>query len=223
MVCLGHGFARPDEGIIYRPHEISLDSGQAEPIHPDALFEGLRTLFEQFHNELVEIGVPPDFNSLLVLRDGELLGAGDEWNELDAFIRLKAEAMDHGWISSTAIWTGVEIMKNAEGWRVSEGRQPLQNPTVGRCYFPFVDTNQALLSTTGQPYLTQGTAAPLKVRFLDIAGSAQRAHVMRDIVWEADMCFTKLDMAEKLPWSLQVANVGALQLARSYCISGITV
>jgi hypothetical protein len=47
--------------------------------------------------------------------------------------------------------------------------------------------------------------------------------VLRDLVWQADMCFTKVDMGMSLPWVLQVADQGALQLSRSYQITGITV
>jgi hypothetical protein len=36
------------------------------------------------------------------------------------------------------------------------------------------------------------------------------------------MCFTKPDSGMSLPWVLHVADTGALQLARSYRISGIT-
>lgn len=222
MACLGYGFARPQDGIIYKPFEIPLDSGQAEPIHPDALFEGLLNALADFHEELVGLGITPDFNSLLVLRDGELLGAGDEWNEIDALHRLHEEAHSRKWVSDNALWTAVGIMKHSEGWRVVEpGREPT-NPTVGRCYFPFRDPDLALVSTTGRPYLTQGTASPLKTRVLDIAGKANRANVLRDVIWEADMCFTKPDMGEKLPWVLHVADAGALQFARSYQMTGIT-
>jgi hypothetical protein len=37
------------------------------------------------------------------------------------------------------------------------------------------------------------------------------------------MCFTKPDMGMSLPWVLNVADKGALQLAKSYKISGITI
>jgi hypothetical protein len=64
---------------------------------------------------------------------------------------------------------------------------------------------------------------PLKFRIQDIAGIAKRENVARDLVWEADMCFTKLDMGQSLPWTLHIADSGALQLSRSYRISGIPV
>jgi len=47
--------------------------------------------------------------------------------------------------------------------------------------------------------------------------------VVRDLVWEADMCFTKPDIGMSLPWVLHVSDVGALQSARSYRITGITL
>ena len=43
------------------------------------------------------------------------------------------------------------------------------------------------------------------------------------MVWEADMCFTKPDIGMSLPWVLHVSDAGALQLARSYQITGITL
>lgn len=80
----------------------------------------------------------------------------------------------------------------------------------------------ALVCTTGAPYLSQGTASPLKICAIDIYGQASLEDVVHDLLWEADMCLTKLDMGMSLPWVLHVADTGALQLARSYRISGIT-
>ena len=57
---------------------------------------------------------------------------------------------------------------------------------------------------------------------IDIYGSSARERVLRDLIWQADMCFTKPDTGMRLPWVLHVADAGALQLARSYRISGIT-
>jgi len=45
---------------------------------------------------------------------------------------------------------------------------------------------------------------------------------VQDLVWEADMCFTKPDIGMSLPWVLHVADSGALQLSRSYKITGVT-
>ena len=94
---------------------------------------------------------------------------------------------------------------------------------VGYAVFAFEDKNVALVATTGSPYLTQGTALPLMVTVSDVVGNADRRHVVQDVVWQADMCFTKPDMGMSLPWVLNVADKGALQLSKSYKISGITV
>jgi hypothetical protein len=32
-----------------------------------------------------------------------------------------------------------------------------------------------------------------------------------DLIWEADMCFSKPDIGMSLPWILHVADTGALQ------------
>jgi hypothetical protein len=96
------------------------------------------------------------------------------------------------------------------------------NPLVGKCVFAFDDDQVALVTTTGAPYLTQGTAKPLKVRIVEVYGRTDREHVLRDLVWQCDMCFTKPDMGMRLPWVLHIAGAGALQLSRSYIITGIT-
>ena len=80
----------------------------------------------------------------------------------------------------------------------------------------------ALVCTTGAQYLTQGTSNPLMLRITDVQGRAVRDDVVRDIVWAADMCFTKPDVGMRLPWPLHVAGTGALQLSRSYKFVGIT-
>jgi hypothetical protein len=66
------------------------------------------------------------------------------------------------------------------------------------------------------------TLITLKVCAIDIYGHASLEDVVHDLLWEADMCFTKLDIGMSLPWVLHVADTGALQFARSYWISGIT-
>ena len=60
-------------------------------------------------------------------------------------------------------------------------------------------------------YLTQGTAGPLKVAIVEVHGAARRDDVLRDLIWSADLCFTKVDMGLRLPWVLHVADAGALQ------------
>jgi hypothetical protein len=58
---------------------------------------------------------------------------------------------------------------------------------------------------------------------LELGHNKAVAVVIQDVVWQADMCFTKPDMGMSLPWVLNVADKGALQLSKSYRICGITV
>ena len=223
MACLGYGFQRPHEGLLFRPEEIPISVQKAEPIPKDSLFHGLLNLFEYVHAELASAGLPADFKRALFFRDGRLLGDGDEWNEKDALLQLHAELLNRQWIADDSAWTVVEILKNAEDWRLLRSQEKSTNPIVGQCVFPFVEENEGLVCTTGSPYLSQGTACPLKIRILDIHGPAKRQEVVQDLVWESDMCFTKIDTAMRLPWVLHVADTGALQKSRSYRITGITV
>ena len=224
MACLGYGFTTPKSGLFFLPEEIPVEVQKKEPIPTNSLYVGLLALFVRVHSELMSIGCSPDFNSVLFYRDGQLLGDGDEWNERDALVRLHSELLSRGWISEDSAWTAVEVLKSAENWRFlrSAGIRTL-NPIVGQVCFPFADPMTAIVATTGVPYLTQGTAQPLIARITDIRGQATVDRVLRDLVWQADMCFTKVDMGMSLPWVLQVADQGALQLSRSYQITGITV
>lgn len=223
MACLGYGFSSPKDGLLFRPEVIPIDVQKAEPIPTECLTRGLLQLIEQVHSELVALGVKPDLERLLVFRDGELQGDGDEWNEIDAFRGVFDQLRQRGWVSGEAVWTAVEVMKNAEEWRIMSGSDGVSNPLVGQCLFPFDDQSTGLVCTTGVPYLPQGTACPLKIKVIDIAGKAERREVVRDLVWEADMCFTKPDIGMSLPWVLHVSDVGALQSARSYRLTGITL
>jgi hypothetical protein len=60
------------------------------------------------------------------------------------------------------------------------------------------------------------------IRIIDIHGRSSRDKVVRDLIWQADLCFTKPDMGMHLPWVLNVADTAALQMSRSYQITGIT-
>ncbi|HWE36676.1 MAG TPA: hypothetical protein VG406_08920 [Isosphaeraceae bacterium] len=113
-------------------------------------------------------------------------------------------------------------MKQAEDWRLMRLTNEITNPLVGYCLMPFDDEDTALVCTTGAPYLTQGTAGPLKVAIVEVHGASRRDDVLRDLIWSADLCFTKVDMSLRLPWVLHVADAGALQSARSYKITGVT-
>ena len=223
MACLGYGFRRPTEGLLFLPEEIQIETQQKEPIPTQSLLRGLIGLFETTHAELVASGVQPDFSSVLFHRDGQLLGCGDVWNERDALIQLHDHTRQRGWIGPDAVWTVVEISKTAENWRLLRSMPGgVRNPVVGHAVFPFDDQNTALVAATGDPYLTQGTAQPLLVTISDIAGTAAPKIVVRDLVGQADLCFTKPDIGMALPWVLNVADTGALQLSKAYRISGIT-
>ena len=220
--CLGYGFQRPQEGLIFRPDEIPINVQKAEPIPTQSLYGGLFRQFEVLRAELMAAGKEPDFERVLFYRDGPLHGEGDAWNEKDALIQLHAELLGRGWISKHSIWTAIEIKKYAEGWRLFRGEGRANNPIAGKYVFAFDDGDVALVCTTGSQSLTQGTACPLMVRIIDIHGNSNRKAVIRDVVWQADMCLTKPDVGMRLPWVLHVADVGALQRSRSYAITGIT-
>ena len=222
MACIGYGFRRPLDLLLFRPEEIPIDVQKKEPIPTDCLYRGLLTLFEAVWAELTACGVTPDFDTVLFYRDGLLLGDGDKWNEKHALQRLYAEFLRRKLVSEHGVWSALEVMKGAEGWRLLRNNGGATNPLVGKCLFPFEDERTALVCTTGAPYLTQGTARPLKVHIVDISGQANRDHVLSDLVWESDMCFSKPDMGMSLPWVLHVADTGALQRSRSYRITGIT-
>lgn len=222
MACLGYGFSRPQDGIIFLPGEIPISGVKKEPIPTDQLYAGLIALFERVHSELENLGMAPDLSTAIFYKDGQLLGDGAAWNERDALDRLHREFLRRGWITEDSTWTAVEVMKRGHGWRLLGGSRAGANPIVGQCTFPFDDPATALVATTGDPYLTQGTAQPLLIRIHNIHGHFNRLSVVRDLIWQADLCFTKVDMGMSLPWVLNVADEGALQLARAYHITGIT-
>jgi hypothetical protein len=222
MACLGYGFSRPLDGLLFLPEEIPIDVQKAEPIPTDCLFSGLLRLFELVQSEIASEGLEPDYEKVVFYLDGKLLGAGDEWNKLHALRRLHEVLVNRQWVTRESVWTVAEVLKPAEGWRVFRNAGGIQNPVVGGCTFPYEDEQAALVCTTGAPYLTQGTAQPLMVRVIDVFGRSKRDEVLRDLFWQCDMCFTKPDIGLSLPWVLHVADKGALQLSRSYRISGIT-
>jgi len=226
MACLGYGFQNPEEGLVFRPEEIPIDLNKAEPIPTNYLYSGLLSIFDIVYNEITSLGIAPNLDQVLFFRDGRFLGAGDDWNEIQALVQLHDELRRRGWVSDDSIWTAVEIQKRAEGWRLLRAEFPdgeIRNPVVGHCVLPFIGENEGLVFTSGQPYLKQGTANPIKFRILPIFGQYNLEGVIRDLVWGADMSFTKIDMSGSLPWVLKVADSGALELSRSHCISGITV
>lgn len=224
MACIGYGFSDPSQGLLFLPKEIQIDTQKAEPIPTSLLYQGLYALFDELKNRLGEGGVVADFSRVLFFRDGQFRGQGEVWNEFEALEQLHQELMKNNVIKGDSLWTAIEVSKRAENWRVinQQGTQ-IDNPLVGNCIFPFSEEKRAIVCTTGRPYLTQGTSAPLVVNILDIYGKSNKEDVLRDLIWEADMCFTKLDMGMSLPWILHVADTGALQQSKAYKITGITV
>ena len=227
MVCAGYGFAQPSEGLTFLPKEVNIQTQKAEPIPDRYFYGGLLSLLDELYQNLVDTGIEkPDFNSVLFFRDGELGGQGDHWNEKETLDKLHKELRRRGWIDGNALWTALEISKRAALWRVlrRSHNNTIENPTIGRCIFPFPDKDAAIICTTGEPYLPrQGTASPLLVHVHNIYGIANPEKALRDLFWETDMCFSKLDTGTKLPWVLHVANEGALQLSKAYQITGITI
>lgn len=221
VACVGYGFSTSTAELVFRLDEIPIPVSKKEPIPTRALRAGLLEIFERIAETLEDAGGQFDLSRVLVHRDGRLLGRVDAWNETDAFRELYRDAEGRGWIRSEPQWAALEIMKGAEGLRVFEMIPQPANPLVGRCTFPFAERNLALVSTTGRPYLPQGTAAPLKVRMVDIVGETVFQDALRDLVWQCDLGFTKPDMGFSLPWVLHVADAGALQLSRSYKVTGI--
>jgi hypothetical protein len=221
MACLGYGFSDPAADLLFRLGEIPIRGQKKEPIPPTDLLKGLLELFEQVASVLTDAGVQPDFTRVLFYRDGPLLGHGDAWNEREALEQLYGKMTQQGWVRGEPLWTALEVLKDAEGLRVFELDPEICNPTVGRCTFPFADPRSALVNSTGRPYLSQGTAAPMKVRMIDVAGTASFADALQDFVWQCDLGFTKPDMGFSLPWVLHVADTGALQVSRSYRVTGI--
>ena len=221
-VCVGYGLS--DSRPAFLPEKLESSAPQADPIHPDTLATGLLDIFRRIARPFTDRGLSPNFERLLFFRDGDLKGQGDAWHESDAFETLFRELREENLVSDEAVWVAVEISKRAtlfKQFSQMDGR--LLNPTIGQVTFPYDDEHLALVSTTGEPYLSQGTAAPLLVKMRPVVGNFDKVDVLRDLIWEADMCFTKLDTGMSLPFVLHVADKGALQMSRLYTYTGITV
>ncbi len=221
-VCVGYGLA--DGRPVFLPEKLEFSAPQADPIHPDVLAAGLLGVFRRIAKPFTDRGYAPNFERLLFFRDGDLKGQGEAWHESEAFELLFKELRAEGLVSDEAIWVAVEVSKRAtllKQFSQTDGR--LTNPIIGQVTFPYDDEYVALVSTTGEPYLGQGTASPLLVRMQSVKGRFDRLDVLRDLIWEADMCFTKLDTGMSLPFVLHVADKGALQTSRLYNYTGITV
>lgn len=211
MACVAHGLAAPAAQPIYLPLPIRVDSPQVEPIPDGALCESLDADLRR-----VRQGVPnPDFERVLFIRDGDLNGQGLVWQEIDGLRALHERWTSDGLISRESVWAVAEVSKRAEHWRqLRQQGDAVLNPVVGTVTFPFENQNQALLSTTGVPYLTQGTADPLFVTVTLLAGHVEPVAVMRDLIWGADLSFSKTSLGTSLPWVLHVADRAALAVSK---------
>jgi hypothetical protein len=222
VACLGYGFGAADQGLTFFTQQIHVEKGKAEPIPTDSLLTGLLQLFEHVYAEAKNVGVALDFDSVLCIRDGAMLGAGDEWNEREALTKLRERLVSDGLATSAARWAVAEIHKRAEEWRLfDKAVDAIRNPLVGRCIYDFQRPNEGLLTTTGRPYLFQGTAQVLKVVTSSISGNCTFQEIIQDVSWEADMGFTRPDMGRGLPWVLHGADCGALHASKGYRLIGL--
>ena len=222
VVSLCHGLADPDGEVVFRVQRIPVDVKQPEPIPSQSLTAGLRSIFDFVRKELEASGLPIGFEDVLFFRDGAILGRADQWNEMEGLTRLLQGLKDDSIVSGTGKWAVVEAHKRGVLWRVEAVRDgEHENPIVGQCVVGLEEADRALVSTTGQPYLTQGTADPTVVRLRVLCGEVDFSSALQDYLWEADLGFTKMDMGHALPWILRLADSGALNLSRSYKSDGI--
>jgi hypothetical protein len=222
VACMGYGFGNPKQELTFFTQQIHVEKGKAEPIPTDSLFSGLLQLFEHAHTEANATGLELDYESVLFIRDGAMLGAGDYWNEHDALNRLRTKLISGELASDASRWGVAEIHKRAEEWRLfDKADNAVKNPLVGRCIYDFQRPNEGLLTTTGRPYLSHGTAQVLKVATSSIAGECTFQEIIQDVAWEADMGFTRPDMGRGLPWVLHGADSGALHASRGYKLIGL--
>jgi len=223
VVSVCHGLTDPNGEIVFRVQRVRVDVEQPEPIPSASLARGIRELFDYIRSELDRAGLSANFEDVLFFRDGAMLGRKDKWNEKDGLVQLSSSLQTDNLIDRSGVWAVAESHKRGELWRVEGIRDSRhENPVVGQCVIGFERPDDALVCTTGQPYLTQGTAKPTIVRVHSVHGDIDIDSVLADYVWEADMGFTKTDMAHSLPWILRIADSGAHQLARAYKLSGIT-
>lgn len=213
MACLGYGLATPGAQPIYLPLSIEVDCPQVEPIPDSALCESLDQGLQRVAGALEH----PDFSRVLFLRDGDMNGQGLVWQEIDGLKALKQRWVQSGRVPADAQWVVVELSKRAEHWRqFRRHAQEIHNPTVGTVTFPFDQPNQALLSTTGAPYLTHGTADPLFATVTPLDCECDMWEVMQDLVWSADLSFTNPSLGTSLPWPLYVADRAARAVSEGH-------
>jgi hypothetical protein len=222
MACIGYGLSSGNTAFFPQPINSSLP--QAEPIRDTDLYQGLKIAFEQLIESLNRLAQKLDFERVLFFRDGDSKGQGDDWQEMDGIRKLHADLLERKIVSSDSVWVALEVSKRSQFLRQMRADDSgLHNPIVGTVSFPFEQENHALVSTTGAPYSTQGTAIPLVVKIHAIYGAYRYEDVLQDLIWEADLGLTKLDMGTSLPFVLRVADTGALQLANSYQVTGISI
>ena len=73
MACLGYGFRRPNDLLLFRPEEIPIEFQKKEPIPTRALRAGLLEIFERIAETLEDAGEPFDLSRVLIHRDGRPL------------------------------------------------------------------------------------------------------------------------------------------------------
>ena len=69
MACIGYGFANPSEELVFLPGQIDINTQLVEPIPVPFLYRGLLELFEELRNNLVSVGIQPNFRTVLFERD----------------------------------------------------------------------------------------------------------------------------------------------------------
>lgn len=223
VACLGYGFAELDTPFSFHMHRIPVPTGNAEPIPTTELAQGLINLFESVLGKADASGIQISLDSVLFIRDGAMLGDGDRWNEYEALEMLLNSMQEKGRVSAGAQWAVAEIHKRAEFWRMYDVQgRTVFNPLVGRCV-QLGDSNEALLATTGRPYLSrgQGSAQLLKVVGRNLCGDVVFSDIIQDVAWGADMGLTQPGMGRSLPWVLHGADAGALQASRGYKLLGV--
>ncbi|MBX3176854.1 MAG: hypothetical protein KF886_05815 [Candidatus Hydrogenedentes bacterium] len=226
FISVGYGFSslgNSDAILCVFADRLHIPHTKAEPIPSESLHDGILSILKNLREKLASVGVEPDLERVLFVRDGSLLGQKDDIDEKLALSRLASTCRSKGWISSEATWATVEVHKRAENWKLfTVGPEGTDNPLVGQIVKPFDEDSKVLACTTGRPTLTQGTASPLILRCDTLLGELSVDDIVRDIVWEADMGYTKPDMGRSLPWILHIADEGALQASQGYQITGIT-
>ena len=79
-------------------------------------------------------------------------------------------------------------------------RVQAEDQSVIRLARAFIDTIMVQINETPDPQASKDAYDTLRV--INIAGDGSVDEAIRDVIWEADMCFTKPDMGQSMPWTL---------------------